>query len=66
MMVLGIIIFSNSLRAQESSFDFNNLKIEDFNDEKVQDGLVLDDEKRNTFKINNSDYSKGLYIRKDN
>ncbi|MCH8903751.1 MAG: hypothetical protein IIA45_07545 [Bacteroidetes bacterium] len=41
-MVLGILIFSNSLQAQESNFDPNNLKIEYFNDEGVRDGVYVE------------------------
>ena len=41
-MVLGILIFSNSLQAQESNFDPNNLKLEYFNDEGVRDGVYVE------------------------
>ena len=63
LIILGTLICS-PLKAQESSFDPNKLKSEYFNDKEVKDGLVFNDKKGNTFKIENSDYSKGLYVKK--
>lgn len=63
IMILGVLIFSITLHAQEFDFDPNKLKAEYFNDKGVKDGLVFNDKKGNTFKIKNNDYSRGLYIK---
>lgn len=63
--LLGIVFLSFSLQAQNSNFDPYKLKAEYFKNKDVKDGLLFDDQKGNAFKIKNSEYSRGLYIKKD-
>ncbi|MBL4905999.1 MAG: hypothetical protein COA50_08395 [Flavobacteriaceae bacterium] len=63
MLILGILISSNFVIAQESNFDPFKLKAEYFNDKGVKDKMVFSDKKGNSFKIKKSDFSNGVYIK---
>ena len=66
VITIGItLFFTYSVKSQETEFDPNKLKAEYFQDEKIKDGLIFSDKQANTFKIKNSDYSRGVYIKKD-
>jgi antitoxin component YwqK of YwqJK toxin-antitoxin module len=66
IFIIGITcLFSFSVKSQESSFDPNKLKVEFFEDAQIKDGLIFDDDKGNSYKIKNSKYSNGVYIKKN-
>lgn len=65
-LLIGITLsFTFSAKGQESDFDPNKLKAEYFQDEKVKDGLIFNDNEGNSYRVKNSDYSRGVYIKKD-
>jgi antitoxin component YwqK of YwqJK toxin-antitoxin module len=63
LLLLPALFVVIHVNAQETEFDPNKLKSEYFQDKDVKDGLVFDDKKGNTYKIKNSEYNKGLYIK---
>jgi antitoxin component YwqK of YwqJK toxin-antitoxin module len=61
-----IIVFSVSTSsAQALKFDPNKIKAEYFQDKEVKHKLEFNDKKGNSYKIYNTKYSKGLYIKKN-
>ncbi len=66
VLLIGITLsFTYSAKGQESDFNPNELKAEYFQDQKVKDGLIFNDKKGTSYKVKNSDYSRGVYIKKD-
>ncbi len=66
ILTIGITIFYSFLvKGQEADFDPNALKAEYFQDEEVKDGLIINDNQGNSYRIKNSEYSRGLYVYKD-
>jgi antitoxin component YwqK of YwqJK toxin-antitoxin module len=65
LMLLSVMIVSNTIVAQESIFDPYKIEVEYFSDGGVKDGLIFNDKKGDTYKIKNSDYNKGLYLKYD-
>lgn len=58
-----VLLHSNILLAQNEEFAPEKIKAEYYQDEGVKDQLVFDDKKGNTYKVKNSKYTKGLYIK---
>ena len=66
--ILLVIAFFSVISggAQDSNFAPNQLKAEYFQDKNVKHNLEFNDKKGNSFKILNTDSSKGLRIKKNN
>lgn len=63
--IICLFFITNHLFSQESSFNPDKLKVEYFTNKTIKDGATFNDKEGKNFKIRNSDYSKGLYIKKD-
>ena len=62
-----LLAFICDVQAQEQKVEFDpaKLKAEYFAEKEIKDKLEFSDKKGNQYRIRNSDYSKGLYIKKD-
>lgn len=65
VFILTFLLCAPLVQGQKDDFDPNKLKAAYFKDKSVKDKLEFNDKKGNRFKVKNSEYSKGLYIKKD-
>jgi antitoxin component YwqK of YwqJK toxin-antitoxin module len=65
-ILFAVLLINATVIGQKSDFNPNTLKAEYFNDKSIKNGLIFNDNEGRSYKIKNSEYSKGLYIKKDN
>jgi len=58
-----LLLSSHYASAQDAEFDPGKIKAEYYEDVAVEDKLIFDDKKGNTFKVKSSKYTRGLYIK---